>query len=414
MLLKFLSFFCAFLTYYCAFSQFQTTIQGQLLDKETNVPVVFANIYMNESGTSSNQLGRFILSFNANQKDTLLTISCIGYETKRISSKNDEKEVKIFLEPKTEILREVVITELTPKQIFKKAEKALLRNFSSPAFSARFFLEQYIISDSAEMLLGFSHTNGRLNDKLNDSAKVFPRIRLDSISVSECFLAYDTITNIGFNVVGLAHSLSPYFFLSALNPVKHFLSKGSYQDDFYESINITLEGIVDINGVEHYSISLVSNKSEKKHDKTGYFLINSKDFGIRNVVIKLNGYSPDGTVAGKAHVSASYEKIKSKYYLSNMDILITKNTNLNPGNDPQIFDKAFYFSSIQFTEIKTKKIDRIKKGLPLTREAHYRVFPHTKIVSDSITPINWQYIKNGNFLLPTRDCFDCPLNKNIF
>jgi len=354
--------------------------------------VVFAHVYINESGTSSNQLGRFTLSYNTAQKDTMLTVSCIGYETRRIGLKNHGKEIKIFLEPNTEVLREVVITALTPKQILKKAEKALVRNFSSSIFSAKFVLEQYILDDTADVLLGYSHTNGLLNDKLIDSAKVFPKVRIDSISISEGFLSYDTVTNIGFNVVGLAHSLSPYFFFSTLNPVKHFLSGSPYQEDFYESIKITFDGIIEVNGEDHYAISMVSNKSDKKYDKAGYFLINSKDFGIRNVVIKFNGYSSDGRVTGKAHVSASYEKIKSKYFLSSMDILLTKFSYPNLSSDP---NKAFYFNSIQLTEIKTKKIDRINKKSVITKDAHYKHFPHLNILSDSITHVIHSDISNA-------------------
>jgi hypothetical protein len=415
MVVKFVFFLFAF-SYYCAISQSLTTIQGQLLDLETNAPVVFANVYTNGSGTSSNQLGRFNLSFYADQKDTLLTISCIGYETKRISLKNFKKENVIFLEPKTEVLREVMITALTPKQILKKAEKALLRNFSTSAFSAKFELEQCIFEDDVERPLGYSHTNGLLNDRLVDSAKVYPKVRIDSISISTGFLSYDTITNFGFNVVSpFAHSLSPYFFFSTLNPVKHFLSGSPYQEEFFESVKITLEGMMAINGEEHYSISLVSKKPDKMYDKAGFFLINAKDFGIRNVVIKLNGYSPDGRVLGKAHVSASYEKIKGKYFLSNMDILLTKISNPMLSVGTTDMNKAFYINSIQMAEIKTKKIDRITKKSEMSkgRDAHYKNFPHLNVTSDSTGYVNWSFIMNGDFLKPIRDCSSCELNANL-
>ena len=368
--------------------------------------MVFAHVYTNGAGTSSNQLGLFTLSFNANIKDTMLTVSCVGYKTNSIGLKKHGEEIIIFLEPKTEMLREVVITALTPTQILKKADRTLIRNFSSSIFSAKFELEQYIFDDDGNSLLGYSYTKGLLNDKLVDSAKVYPKVQIDSISISEGFLRYDTVSNIGFNVIGVAHSLSPYFFFSTLNPVKHFLSKSPYKEDFYESIDITLEGMIEINNEAYYSVSLVSKKSNKKSDIAGNFLINSKDFGIRNVVIKFDSYSPDGAVAGKAHVSASYEKIRNKYFLSNLDILLTKFHN----SDFSKTSKLFYFNSLQIAEIKTRKMVTVNKKWVITKDAHYRNFHNTILVHDLQQSFNLSFIKNGNFFKPIRNCSSCALN----
>ncbi len=406
MFVKFLSFLFVILPLRTS-AQALTTIQGQLFNKETNAPVVFANVHTNGYGTSSNQLGRFTLSFNKELNDTVFTISCIGYETKQVAIKNIESEIKIFLVPKTEVLGEVVILSITPTQILKRAYNSLVKNYKTSVSSAKFTLDQYIFDD-ADSLLGYSRTNGLSNDQLVDSSRMFPKIRIDSITITEGFLKYDTVSKMGFNIKSpVVHSLSPYFFLST-NSVKHFLSASPYPEEFYESKEIKLEGIGEINGEEHYAISMISKKTEKTLYQAYYLLINSKDYGIRNVTFKFNTYSSKGHVAGMVHYSASYEKIKKKYYLSNIDILLTK---FDFRNLPEM-KRAFYFNSMQFAEIKTKKIERIYKGLVITKDAHYKNFSRLHIISDLITPIDWQYIKGGKFMAPIRDCFECALNNN--
>ncbi|MFH2144013.1 MAG: carboxypeptidase-like regulatory domain-containing protein [Bacteroidota bacterium] len=56
-------------------------IRGKVIKSETNIPIQFANIYITNSytGTISDSLGTFILSFHKDNLNDSLEISCIGY-----------------------------------------------------------------------------------------------------------------------------------------------------------------------------------------------------------------------------------------------------------------------------------------------------------------------------------------------
>jgi len=65
----------------------QITIQGKIVDDETNQPLVHANVLISTNigiGTNSDQNGEFVLTSNINNTDTL-SISFVGYETRYIS-----------------------------------------------------------------------------------------------------------------------------------------------------------------------------------------------------------------------------------------------------------------------------------------------------------------------------------------
>lgn len=58
-------------------------ISGQLLDKETRTPIVFASIYLKGQtiGTTSNEEGNFTFHFSSIEDLNIVVISSIGYES---------------------------------------------------------------------------------------------------------------------------------------------------------------------------------------------------------------------------------------------------------------------------------------------------------------------------------------------
>jgi len=108
--LIFIIFFLSF--YYFSFSQ-EIIIEGKVQDSKDNTNLSFANIGIANKnvGTVSNEDGAFKLKLKGkeNSNDTIL-FSYIGYKTKNVlvSSLKSKNNI-ILLEPKTNVLSEVVI-----------------------------------------------------------------------------------------------------------------------------------------------------------------------------------------------------------------------------------------------------------------------------------------------------------------
>ncbi len=390
-----------------SFSQNQITIKGTLIDEEKNAPIPFANIYLNHKGTTSNQSGNFHLSFTQEKADTIIMISCIGYEKRKISVKQlSDLYNRIFLKPKTEVLKEVVVTSLSPVQILKKVEKKLSRNVNRKIFSGKLTIEQYLF-DGADTLLGHSILSGLLNDRQvgYDSLKIYPKIQVEGLAVSTNFFFYDTIPN---PIFPTTNSLSPYF-LYFTEPVRNYFSKELipfpriFGEGFYSKTEIAIEGIQEFDGEKYYLISVVA--SSKQRDVAGYFLINTKDFGLKSVMIKGDNYDLSGNLFSKTHLSASYIKIDKKYFLSSFDLLLKRDT----GNGAPIY----YFNSVQLTDIKTKSIDKVPYKTMLKKNSTYKDLVNKAIINSSMdNQNNWSLLKTGSFIKPVRECAGCSTNDN--
>ncbi|GAA3562980.1 SusC/RagA family TonB-linked outer membrane protein [Snuella lapsa] len=89
----------------------QKTITGQVLEKDTNEPLLGVSVLIKgtNKGTSSDFDGSFRLQ-NVNEGEVMV-FSYIGYTTYEMTV-NDQDKLVIYLEPGTEIIDEVVITAL--------------------------------------------------------------------------------------------------------------------------------------------------------------------------------------------------------------------------------------------------------------------------------------------------------------
>ncbi len=95
-------------------------IDGIVVDKETNKPIPFVNIWVEniDVGTSSDNEGNFHLIDSVINRN--LIVSSVGYETQKISIKNSP--ITILLQPKIYELKEVTVNP-------KKSQKAEIGTF---------------------------------------------------------------------------------------------------------------------------------------------------------------------------------------------------------------------------------------------------------------------------------------------
>lgn len=84
-------------------------ISGQVLCINTDSVVTNASVYFSGSvkGTSTNNMGFFTLSTTQNKIP--LVISCIGYYSAVVNDYSFDKPITVYLKPKTNVMREVMI-----------------------------------------------------------------------------------------------------------------------------------------------------------------------------------------------------------------------------------------------------------------------------------------------------------------
>ncbi|WP_298780796.1 carboxypeptidase-like regulatory domain-containing protein [uncultured Polaribacter sp.] len=107
--MKYLLFFLLISTQ--LFSQ-KVNITGKLVDKETNEPVVYANIsFLNsKKGISSNEDGTFSINLDKKYLENQVHISCLNFKDTVVYAKNLQNNI-LKLEPKAFTLDEITLTK---------------------------------------------------------------------------------------------------------------------------------------------------------------------------------------------------------------------------------------------------------------------------------------------------------------
>ena len=106
-------------------AQYTVTIDAQILDKDSNAPVEFANVrFLDKNvGTVSNTQGKFFLKFDENLVGELgiLQITALGYETRQITLRQLyvllEKNNIIYVSPSSEVLSTGITRTINGKAV---------------------------------------------------------------------------------------------------------------------------------------------------------------------------------------------------------------------------------------------------------------------------------------------------------
>ncbi len=130
----------------------QITLRKVLIDSENHKPIPFANVYLQNNyrtGTVSNEDGKFILK-NI-KKNSLIQISHISYKT-FIGNIDSIIRDTIVLQPKTEFLQEVVVTNMSGKKIMEKAINHLAINYSVENLMYNSYIRELIFEEDMQKL----------------------------------------------------------------------------------------------------------------------------------------------------------------------------------------------------------------------------------------------------------------------
>lgn len=137
----------------------QVVQQGKIVDRETRMPVSFANISISNSsmGTASDENGGFQLKLPASVSEKKIVVSSIGYYNAFISIdsiiKLPNTQIIINLRPFTQYLGEVVVSEkrLRPDELLKEAIAAIPENYWQEPFNLEFY-SRILVRDTSAMV----------------------------------------------------------------------------------------------------------------------------------------------------------------------------------------------------------------------------------------------------------------------
>lgn len=135
------------------FSQKREFISGTILDAKTNEPIVFANIHLENRnlGVISNVDGGFKIPVQYQEMGSILVISSMGYQTKKVLIFDLSSIVvnTIRLEPALIELSEAIVRakkkrkKLSAEQIVQKAIDAILENYPVTPYSKVGYYRDY-------------------------------------------------------------------------------------------------------------------------------------------------------------------------------------------------------------------------------------------------------------------------------
>jgi thiol-disulfide isomerase/thioredoxin len=125
-----------------------TTIEGKVLDKQTQEGIPYVNMGLPHLGigTSANENGEFVLKIAAEKLSETLVFSCMGYGSFKIKASNLVKQTKIvvFLEPVNIKLDEFTFKSFEGKKLLKEVLKKRTANYATEPSIIQAFCREVI------------------------------------------------------------------------------------------------------------------------------------------------------------------------------------------------------------------------------------------------------------------------------
>lgn len=157
------------------FSFSQQQVSGQLIDSQTNEPLPFANIITNnKQGTITDVDGNF--SIESSKEITEISISYIGYTSKKVTINGNTTFIKIKLEPTIESLNEVIITNVENpalRIIRNTIKNKKLNNIETSLNSFKFnAYNKLLVTANPDSITGTIDTIFKLNNGVKELVKI--------------------------------------------------------------------------------------------------------------------------------------------------------------------------------------------------------------------------------------------------
>ncbi len=134
-----------------SYSQNKSVISGTVINKENNEPLPFASITLKNYpiGTISNENGEFDFYIPTSKHKDTIVVSFIGFLSYEIPVSIVQNRLTINLRPTNEILKEVVVSPLSPLDYIKRALKYFDQNYPQNSYQSLAYYREKFIENGA-------------------------------------------------------------------------------------------------------------------------------------------------------------------------------------------------------------------------------------------------------------------------
>ena len=152
----------------------QTTVGGIVIDEKTGRPLPQVSVSAGRISVVTNDDGAFLLKLNDAQN--VLTVSHLGYKTKKIALESGKTEsLKIKMTPRTIVLQEIVVRTANPRDLVEIAISKIPDNYSrQPELLKAFYRETAMkrkhfiyVAGGVENMYKSPYTRGITRDRVS-------------------------------------------------------------------------------------------------------------------------------------------------------------------------------------------------------------------------------------------------------
>ncbi|MDQ6472637.1 hypothetical protein RB619_18515 [Flavobacterium sp. LHD-80] len=346
-----------FLSFSVEAQKVQTT--KVVADKATKLPLDKVNIYNEKDNSISNEEGAFSFVSDIHE----LNFSLIGYENRKMSFEEVQKQDTIFLQSKITELDEVVIG--TEVLLIKKAYAKMIDNYALSPYNENFFL-RCTLKKNNEM--------SRLQDiygKVSRNA-IFKTVKVPD---NKCAVEILNMRKVGIKekmdfIDFQFQSFENLFDVNALIAIN--------LDEFEFTREKGMIG-------NYVKISFIQKETNSLGQKTsGYFIINKADYAIvetyfdfyddgANVPFKKNGKVNYRTVRFQRTTNYKKSDVTKRYYLNNANSIVRVEA-----VDNKEIEKRFYDYTANFFVTNSFIASKADSNLSMDKDIFRVKFPYSE------------------------------------
>lgn len=383
---------------YPASAQYQITLKGIVLDKQTDEPLPFATITIAQSQISvvTNEMGEFKFHIPEGSENSIVQISYLGYKTIKIKANEIKpgEQATFRMESQEQQLREVEIKEKKSKtpaeDIVARAIRNIKKNYPRDKTLYYGYYRDYIspvwtvsYQNLLEAALEIEDRGFQYNDLQRTKIKLEQLRYNPAISVDSSFnQAYDGENKYipDANING-ANELA---LLKAHDPIRnHKINTFSYVHvfdfNFIRNHRFYYESITEEDSAIVYGIRFECNArgfyTISEYKVIGHIFIRSDNYAILKFNYSVTCNTP--SYAGKFFdLKLEYKNYNDQYYLNYLSLMnyfvLKNNTTANHVNKPYFQYRELFinkivnepFESLQSKEAINKKASLLTNKVP--------------------------------------------------
>ena len=254
------------------------SLRGQILDKQSNKALQFVTVGLVEKniGTVSNNDGVFTLRVSSSLINSTLQISHLGYKTQLIPiNLLVNQKVEIFLETEFISIQEVIIRNIDPREIIKKANQSRSSNYNQePIYITSFYREGVLRNEkylnySEAVLKVYKSSYSRSVE--SDQVKLIKSRKIVNVDQK------DTL------VLKIKAGIKSCLSLDIAKALPDF-----FDPEYMDSYNYTKADIVSINSRDVYAIDFEQKETVIEPLYKGTLYIDKENFAIVSAKFEIN------------------------------------------------------------------------------------------------------------------------------